>query len=50
MSDEYAGLGMYANSILQSNNLVKITQLEQINTFLYKDSVFVEMGDESCRP
>jgi thioredoxin 1 len=35
---------------LENNNIVKITQLEQINTFLYKGPVFVEMGYESCRP
>ncbi len=34
---------------LENNNIVKITQLEQINTFLYKGPVFVEMGHESCR-
>jgi len=50
MSDEYAGLAIYNNSIPQSNNLMKITQLEQINTFLYKGPVFVEMGYELCRP
>ena len=35
---------------LKISNIMKITQLEQINTFLHKGPVFVEMGGEWCRP
>ena len=31
---------------LKNNTVVKINQLEQINRFLYKGPVFVEMGGE----
>lgn len=34
---------------LKNNTVVKINQLEQINRFLYKGPVFVEMGGEWCR-
>jgi thiol-disulfide isomerase/thioredoxin len=37
--------GMYDH-----NNVVQITQLEQINTFLHKGPVFVEMKAQSCKP
>lgn len=37
--------GMYDH-----DNVVQITQLEQINTFLHKGSVFVELKAKSCRP
>jgi len=32
------------------DNVVQITQLEQINTFLHKGPVFVEMKAQSCKP
>lgn len=37
--------GMYDH-----DNVVQITQLEQINTFLHKGPVFVEMKAQSCKP
>ena len=37
--------GMYDH-----NSVVQITQLEQINTFLHKGPVFVEMKAQSCKP
>ena len=37
--------GMY-----NQDSVVQITQLEQINTFLHKGPVFVEMKAKSCRP
>ena len=37
--------GMYDH-----DNVVQITQLEQINTFLQKGPVFVELKAKSCRP
>ncbi len=37
--------GMYDH-----DNVVQITQLEQINTFLHKGPVFVELKAKSCRP
>ena len=37
--------GMYDHS-----SVVQITQLEQINTFLHKGPVFVEMKAQSCKP
>ena len=37
--------GMYDH-----DSVVQITQLEQINTFLHKGPVFVEMKAKSCRP
>ena len=32
------------------DNVVQITQLEQINTFLHKGPIFVEMKAQSCKP
>jgi thioredoxin 1 len=40
-----ADSGMYDH-----DNVVQITQLEQINTFLHKGPVFVEMKAQSCKP
>ena len=37
--------GMYDH-----DNVVQITQLDQINTFLHKGPVFVELKAKSCRP
>jgi len=37
--------GMYDH-----DSVVEITQLEQINTFLHKGPVFVEMKAQSCKP
>ena len=38
------------NGRYDHDNVVQITQLEQINTFLHKGPVFVEMKAQSCKP
>ena len=38
------------NGMYDHDNVVQITQLEQINTFLHKGPVFVEMKAQSCKP
>ncbi len=38
------------DSMYDHYSVVQITQLEQINTFLHKGPVFVEMKAQSCKP
>ena len=38
------------DGVYDHDSVVEITQLEQINTFLHKGPVFVEMKAQSCKP
>ena len=45
--------GMVVNAydgMYNQDSVVQITQLEQINTFLHKGPIFVEMKAQSCKP
>lgn len=47
-TEQFLGNATSSNSSSGDSNVVKITQLEQINTSLQKGPVFLKMGSRWC--